>query len=271
MQPSPYSRSLIATAVLCVTALLPQASNATIVEFETSIGTFEVNLYDNATPQTVANFLNYVQNANYSQSVIHRSVAGFVVQGGGFVTAVDAEVSAITENPAVNNEPVFSNVRGSIAMAKLQSGPDTATSQWFFNLANNANSAADLDNTNGGFTVFGEVTGAGMATVDAVADLPTFNFGGAFAEIPLQNYTVADYDNNVPVTKANFVVITAITVIDTTVDSAGVAGLTPALSTANNGGGGNGGGGGGGGSFGLLALLALSVIGRRRYRITKAA
>jgi len=275
MQSSLYSRSLIAAAVLCVTTLLPQASNATIVEFELSDGTFiEVNLYDNATPQTVANFLNYVQNGNFSQSVIHRSVAGFVIQGGGFVTDVNAQLSAIPENAPVNNEPTFSNVRGSIAMAKLGSGPDTATSQWFFNLANNA---ANLDNQNGGFTVFGEVTGTGMATIDAVAALPTFDLsatlGGAFTDIPLQNYTAADFNNNVPRISDNFVIITAITVTDTNPDSAGAAGLNPALSTANNGGGGNGGGGGGGGggSLGLLALLGLSALGRRRYRIAKAA
>ena len=267
MHPTLYLRSLIATALLCLATLIPHASHATIVTIELSDGTsFDVNLYDNDTPQTVANFLNYVQNGNFSQSVIHRSVAGFVIQGGGFVTDVDAMLTAIPENAPVNNEPTFSNVRGSIAMAKLQSGPSTATSQWFFNLANNA---TNLDNANGGFTAFGEVTGSGMDIIDAISALPVFNFNGAFGEIPLQDYTAADFANNVPVINANFIVITAITVTDTTVDSAGAAGLNPALSTANNGGG--GGGGGGGGSLGLLALLGLSALGRRRYRLAKAA
>lgn len=264
---TPILRLFIAAAFLCCVTLLPRISSATIVQFETALGNFEVNLYDNATPQTVANFLNYVQNGGYTDSIMHRSVPGFVVQGGGFNTDINAQITEITTNPPVINEPTYSSVRGTIAMAKVGGDPNSATSQWFFNLANNA---GNLDGQNGGFTVFGEVTGNGMDVIDAIAALPTYNFGGAFAELPLQNYSAADFANSVAVDNTHLTIVTAITVTDTTVDSAGAAGLNPPLNTANNGGGNNGGGGGGGGgSFGLIALLGLSTFAalrRRRYR-----
>lgn len=257
-------RSVIASSLLCLTALLPQTSSATIVEVETNLGDFEINLYDNATPLTVANFLAYVQNGDYSDSVIHRSVSGFIVQGGGLLTDANAGLTLITKRPSVTNEPVYSNVRGTIAMAKLSPGPNvpdpvnSATSQWFFNLGNNA---ANLDNQNGGFTVFGEVA-SGMAVVDAIAAVPTFNDVAGFDDYPLQNYTAPD-----AIVKDNYVVITAITVIDSTVDSA--AGLNPTATTQGNSGGNGGGNGGGGGSFGWLTLIVLLALGRRRNRFLK--
>jgi cyclophilin family peptidyl-prolyl cis-trans isomerase len=259
MHSKKFLRTQIASSLLCLAALVPQIGSATIVEVETDLGNFTINLYDNATPLTVANFLDYVQNANYSNSVIHRSISGFIVQGGGVVTDVNAVLTPIDQRPSVTNEPVYSNVRGTIAMAKLGGAPDSATSQWFFNLANNA---ANLDNSNGGFTVFGEVT-AGMDVVDAIAAVQTYNGVSGFNDFPLQNYTAPD-----AIVNANYVIVTAITVTDTMVDTA--AGLNPTPTTAGNGGGGNGGGGGGGGgNFGWLALAGLLAIGRRRYRITK--
>jgi len=248
-------RLIAITVLFCTAALLPRASDATVVEFETVLGNFEVNLYDNATPQSVSNFLSYVENLNYDNSFFHRSVPGFIVQGGGFVTDQNAQISSITSNAPVNNEPTYSNVRGSIAMAKLAGDANSATNQWFFNLANNA---AILDDQNAGFTVFGEITGDGMAILDALAELPTYDFGGALTELPLQNYTATDFGNSVPADNSHLIIVTAISVIDTTIDSA--AGLNPALSTASAPNPGSGGGGGGGGSLGLFALLGLSVF-----------
>jgi len=217
-------RLIAITVLFCTAALLPRASDATVVKFETVLGDFEVNLYDDATPQTVSNFLNYVQNGNYSNSIFHRSVPGFIVQGGGFVTDQIAQISSIAANLPVNNEPTYSNVRGTIAMAKLAGDANSATNEWFFNLANNA---ANLDNQNGGFSVFGEITGDGMAILDALAALPTYNFSGALADLPLQNYSAADFGDGVLFDNSHLIIVTAISVIDTTVDTA--AGLNPAL------------------------------------------
>lgn len=145
-------------------------------------------------------------------------------------------------------------------MAKLGGDPNSATNQWFINLTNNA---AVLDGQNGGFTVFGEVTGAGMDVVDGIAALPKFAFDAPFGELPLLNYTSTDFNNGADVDNSHLIIVTAISVIDTTVDSAGAAGLTPTTTTA---------GatpppsaGGGGGAFSLIALLGLLLMNRKRF------
>jgi len=218
----------ILTAALSIFAtsacLLPKNSDATVVEFQTVMGNFEVNLYDNATPTTVANFLDYVNNGAYTSSIMHRSVPGFIVQGGGFGFNLAWPATAIPANPAITNEPEFSNLRGTIAMAKT-SQPDSATNQWFFNLADNS---ANLDLQNEGFTAFGEVVGNGMDVVDAIAALQRFNFGAPFNELPLRSNNGGDPD------ATNLVIVTAIVVTDTTVDSAGAAGLNPTPNTLIN-------------------------------------
>ncbi len=234
------------------------ASQATIVQFETSFGNFEVNLYDETTPETVANFLEYVEdsagNSKYSKVVIHRSIEDFIIQGGGFtynegvsLNANNLPLDNIVANTAVTNEPVYSNVRGTIAMAKLSGDPNSATSQWFINLADNS---LNLDRQNGGFTVFGEVTGNGMDFIDQMVEVQTYTFGGAFTDIPLQDYDIANEpDDN------NLIVISAINVTDPTVATA--AGLNPPANigpevipepTSSSGG-------------GALSLLILGLIG----------
>lgn len=153
-------------------------------------GVTNVLLFDQegeGAPETVENFTNYAGDGDYVNSIIHRSVSGFVVQGGGF-TVNNLQVANVPTDDSVVNEfsEDRSNLRGTIAMAKLGGDPNSATSQWFFNLADNS---ANLDGQNGGFTVFGEVLDeSDLATVDAIADVPVFNASGinsAFNEIPL--------------------------------------------------------------------------------------
>ena len=83
MTPRLHRHSLWLAALLTFTPAISQVANATIVEFQVGADTFEVNLYDNATPATVANFLDYVNNGRYSGSIFHRTVSNFIVQGGG--------------------------------------------------------------------------------------------------------------------------------------------------------------------------------------------
>jgi len=254
------SKSLLFAATLLLVAVvaLPTAANATVVHVETVVGDFDINLYDNATPATVTNFLNYVETAEYTNSIFHRSAPNFIIQSGGFRTDLNAAISSIPANPAVTNEPVYSNVRGTIAMAKLGGNPNSATNQWFINLANNA---ANLDNQNGGFTVFGEVT-AGMDVVDFIAGLQRFAFAPPLGELPLRDYTSTDFTNGINFDNSHLIIVTAITVTDTTVNSAGAAGLTPTPTTATAT---SAGGGGGGGAFSLYALLGLLLMNRRRF------
>lgn len=165
--------------------VLPLAAQATTVRLETPLGAIDVALYDSAAPQTVANFLAYVNSGAYRNSFVHRSVPGFVIQGGGFVWEdATGSVLTVTARPAVVNEfsASRSNRRGTVAMAKLGGNPNSATSQWFFNLADNS---ANLDNQNGGFTVFGEVSAGSMAVVDAIAALPRTNAGAPFDALPV--------------------------------------------------------------------------------------
>ncbi|MBN1851659.1 MAG: peptidylprolyl isomerase [Pirellulales bacterium] len=170
-----------------------QSVAGTIVRFDTVVGSIDVRLYDTATPLSVANFLGYANSGRYEDSFIHRSVPGFVIQGGGF-THNGSGVLSIPTDPPVLNEPGISNLRGTIAYAKV--GPpdgqppneetiNSATSGWFFNLVDNS---ANLDNQNGGFTVFGRTLGNGMSIVDAIAALPRVNAGSPFNTLPVINF-----------------------------------------------------------------------------------
>lgn len=187
-----------------LTLAFPAISSASIVSMQTALGEIDIELFDTAAPLTVANFMNYVTSGAYNNSFIHRSVPGFIIQGGSF-TWSNAGVSAIPQNPPVVNEydSSRSNLRGTIAMAKLGGDPNSATSGWFFNLADNS---ANLDFQNGGFTVFGRVM-AGMSVVDAIAALPVWNAGGAFGNLPLINYTSGT------ITGANLAMVTNVSAV----------------------------------------------------------
>ena len=173
------------------------AVSGTVVKFETNApladDDFYVELTDN-TPLTNANFLSYVNSGAYDNSKFHRSVSDFVIQGGGFkhpTVAADQPGSdpvAIPTTGAVQNEPGNLNTRGTIAMAKLGGQPDSATSQFFFNLSNNS----FLDSDNGGYTQFGSVLGSGMTVVDTIGsaltyDATTYYSNTALSDLPLWN------------------------------------------------------------------------------------
>ena len=170
--------------ILCWSLLLVESLFAnSVVRFSSNVGEIDMELFDTQKPLTVANFLFYVNAGRYNQSFIHRSVPGFVIQGGGFGLSGNAFVSVPT-NAAVPNEPGISNLRGTVAMAKQPDNPNSATSQWFINLEDNA---LNLDAQNGGFTVFGRVVGNGMAVADRIAAFSTYNAGGDFGQLPLKS------------------------------------------------------------------------------------
>ena len=141
------------------------ANAGTLVQFRTLFGDIEVELYDQDKPVTVQNFLRYVQSGRYQNEFAHRLVPGFVVQGGGFTIinrgTTNWGINTIETYPAITNEfgvgKRYSNVYGTIAMAKQGGYTNSATSQWFFNCANN--SFLDAADTNNLFVVFGRVVG----------------------------------------------------------------------------------------------------------------
>ena len=161
----------------------PDVSQASRVVFNT--GTIDFAYYPDAAPATVTNFLGYISRGDYTNSIIHRSIPNFVLQGGGYKATAGAP--SIPRQPAVVNEPEITNARGTVAMAKLGSDPNSATSEFFISLANNA---ANLNNQNEGFTVFARVAGNGMAVADAIAALPIRSYAstnGVLTDCPVTN------------------------------------------------------------------------------------
>lgn len=149
---------------------------------DTNVGEFCMELLPEAAPATVENFLNYINSGRYDDTIVHRSVPNFVIQAGGYTSSPLG--AAIQKDGTVQNEFSLSNIRGTVAMARLGGQVNSATSEWFVNLVNNT----QLDNVDGGFTVFARVI-SGMSVVDAIGNLPRTNqqnsLGGAFGELPL--------------------------------------------------------------------------------------
>lgn len=203
--------------------LYPHFSNPdglnTQLRLNTNQGAVDIELYDMRTPKTVDNFLNYVSTGKYDNDIFHRLAINpdgskFVLQGGGFTySANPSNITSVTTGPNVMNEPGISNTRGTVAMAKLGNDRDSATSQFFFNLADNS---SNLNNQNGGFTVFATVINNTMTVVDQMANAPVRDqstFNSALNTIPLLNYPGPDRDPNFPTsaTAANFELINNVT------------------------------------------------------------
>jgi cyclophilin family peptidyl-prolyl cis-trans isomerase len=153
------NRCAMIYGLLLMTSLSPVRAG-TLAQFRTPLGDIEVELFDTEKPVTVQNFLRYVTNGLYSKMFIHRWSPGFVIQGGGYYAAKQAGDDVIVSVPVferITNEYSvgrrFSNTYGTIAMARVGGQTNSATSQWFFNLADNVR----LDSDDGGFTVFGKV------------------------------------------------------------------------------------------------------------------
>jgi cyclophilin family peptidyl-prolyl cis-trans isomerase len=202
----------------------------TLVHFDTNAGGFDVELFDQQTPLTVANFLDqYVTAGRYNSSIFHRNAhlttgQEFVLQGGAFrFQSSPATLTPIktASDPTVKNEPLLSNQQGTIAMAKLPAtapggGPDSATSEFFFNLGDNSRNSAALDSQNGGFTAFGTLRGTGQQVVNQLAAIQPQDrsgFNSALDELPLQNYPQPP-NGNFPTdtTAANYAFINSVAV-----------------------------------------------------------
>lgn len=199
----PFSALLVWLGVTFATL---STSADPLVRMKTAGGEFFIDLTPDAAPATVENFLAYVNSGAFNDSIFHRSVPGFIVQSGSyfFPTAGQSSFEGVPTDPPVVNEFNQSNVRGTVAMAKLGDQPDSATSGWFVNLADNG---PNLDNQNGGFTVFGTIDSQGMQVIDAIAALPVVNLSNvepAWSNIPVLDATVTiTRDEIVQITNAS--------------------------------------------------------------------
>jgi peptidyl-prolyl cis-trans isomerase A (cyclophilin A) len=206
------TRTLLSLISIATASLsFANTASATIVEIKTSLSTesIKVNLFDTTTPKTVNNFLTYLNDGHYNNSVVHRAVPDFIVQAGGFSFSGEWPLTALSSNASVKNEPVYSNVKGTIAMAKKGNSVHSATNQWFFNLKDNS---SNLDRQNGGFTVFGQVI-EGMDVVEKIAQLKLCT-SGSLEGIPMvmeSNQTCVDM--SAPGME-NFVVIEHVNIFD---------------------------------------------------------
>jgi len=180
---------------LLLASSLGAASSAlqanTLVRVSTSYGDFTLELFDDAAPITVQNFLNYVNRGDYNRTFINRLVPGFVVQGGSYYFEPFVGPVAIATDPAIVNETSIPNTRGTIAMARLFGQPNSATNAFFINVDDNSDAiGTNLDTLDGGYAVFGKVLGDGISVIDAINAVPVANPapGSAFQELPLRNY-----------------------------------------------------------------------------------
>ncbi|OGA49204.1 MAG: peptidylprolyl isomerase [Betaproteobacteria bacterium RIFCSPLOWO2_12_FULL_62_13] len=138
------------------------------VEIKTNVGAIVIELYPDKAPETVRNFLQYVQDGFYNGTIFHRVIDGFMIQGGGFTPDLNVKP---TRNPVpIESNNGLRNEVGTIAMARTRD-PNSATSQFFINVVNN--DMLNYPNPDGhGYTVFGKVA-KGMEAVEKIAKVAT--------------------------------------------------------------------------------------------------
>jgi peptidyl-prolyl cis-trans isomerase A (cyclophilin A)/peptidyl-prolyl cis-trans isomerase B (cyclophilin B) len=171
---------LIAVTAVAASFALPALAANPQVEFDTTAGKIRVELYPDAAPKTVANFLDYVKAKHYDGTQFHRVIGGFMVQGGGFTPDFKQKPTkpAIAIESEQSSKAGLMNTPGTLAMART-SDPNSATAQFFINVADNKFLNFREATAQGyGYTVFGKVV-SGMDVVDKIAKAPT-GAGGPF-------------------------------------------------------------------------------------------
>jgi cyclophilin family peptidyl-prolyl cis-trans isomerase len=170
-------RRTLAAAAFAFAAATASAANPQ-VDLDTTAGKIRIELYPEAAPKTVANFLDYVKAKQYDGTVFHRVIDGFMIQGGGFTPDLKQKPT----RPPVPNEAEQAskagllNVPGTISMART-SDPNSATAQFFINVADNKPLNFRSPDPQGiGYTVFGKVV-SGMDVVQKIAKVPTTSSG----------------------------------------------------------------------------------------------
>jgi cyclophilin family peptidyl-prolyl cis-trans isomerase len=175
-------KTLLAAALLAAATLVHAADPR--VELKTNQGVIVLELFPDKAPKTVANFLQYVKDGHYNGTVFHRVIDGFMIQGGGFEAGLKQKPTrAPIENEAKNG---LRNDAGTIAMART-SDPNSATAQFFINVANN--DALNYPRPDGhGYAVFGRVV-QGMDVVNRIKGTRTGN-RGPYQNVPMEDVVI---------------------------------------------------------------------------------
>ena len=191
--------------LVLISLLITFNAQSTTVRFETNVGDIDIELYDDQAPVTVQNFLNYVNDGDYDGTVIHRSVPGFVIQGGGYRYSGNNVFNKVATDSPIVLEAGLSNDEGTIAMART-SFADSATNQWFINLADNA--SLNPSGSNEGYAVFGKVI-RGLDIVKLIESFKIVNFAGsnlgqATKDFPIYGYLAGSVkkENTVKINRA---------------------------------------------------------------------
>jgi peptidyl-prolyl cis-trans isomerase A (cyclophilin A)/peptidyl-prolyl cis-trans isomerase B (cyclophilin B) len=183
-----FARGAVAADAAPAPAAAPAAASVhqgpPQVQIVTSVGSFTVELNEERAPLTVANFLKYVDEGQYTNTIFHRVIPSFVIQGGGFDTNYKARPAARkTHNESGNG---LTNVRGTIGLAR-SSEPHSGDCQFYINLADN--NALDPSPARWGYAVFGKVV-QGMEVVDRIGAVSTGSHGEFKEDVPLQMITI---------------------------------------------------------------------------------
>lgn len=175
--------SLCACLCVLISGVPSQAAdqNVSQIVIQTNMGNIEFELHAEKAPNTVKNFLQYVNSNFYDGTIFHRVIKGFMIQGGGFTK--DMEQKKTLAPIAIESGNGLKNVRGTVAMART-SDPNSATSQFFINVQDNAFLNYSAPTVQGyGYTVFGKVV-SGMDVVDKIESVKTSSMGG-MGDVPV--------------------------------------------------------------------------------------
>jgi cyclophilin family peptidyl-prolyl cis-trans isomerase len=185
-----------------------------VVQFTTSGGKVNVELRANEAPRQVANFLSYIAKTAYDNTIFHRvdnlgTALPAIIQGGAYPAAVMPPVPApIITSASVPLEYRLPNTRGTLAAFHKQGDPNSATSEWFFNVLDNTNALGQANDS--GFTVFGRVLSGGMSVVDTLSQMGTVSIAGsALTQLPVRNLTAGQTQ----LTPANLAAISTVRVV----------------------------------------------------------
>ncbi len=185
-------RMMVGAVLTAAFAPVALAQSLPLVKVQTNMGDFVLELNPKAAPKTVENFLTYVKSGFYKNTLFHRVIPNFMIQGGGFVSGMEEKDTR--KAIALESRNGLSNLRGTIAMART-SDPNSATSQFFINVRDNHFLDASQAQDGYGYAVFGRVI-SGMQTVDAIARVKTHSVG-YYDDVPIRDVII----KNMTVTK----------------------------------------------------------------------